>query len=266
MHGTKQECALAIVAELIRVKNFACLGECCVCVHAGLVVVVSRGCVRAIARRSLQRRASNSQWLAPGLGLGACLGLLHAGAALGLLRTSLLRNSWRGNGGMAGTQGIRAGSRVAASGDPVGIGVISASELKGRGRGPGSWSGEFELGSARNGAVSGMVLVTEECVVGVRKVSSLVGGQVTSHAPMKVSNCGCVPAVAVAGEGLVSWAIRDAPLRWVRLIVRHCTPWSDFGRSEGHPGGPPLQRRGRRDEAPWVCTSADVSFFCCTSI
>ena len=81
MHGTKQECALAIVAELIRVKNFACLGECCVYVHAGLVVVVSRGCVRAIARRSLQRRASNSQWLAPGLGLGACLGLLHAGAA-----------------------------------------------------------------------------------------------------------------------------------------------------------------------------------------
>ena len=51
MHGTKQECALAIVAELIRVKNFACLGECCVYVHAGLVVVVSRGCVRAIARR-----------------------------------------------------------------------------------------------------------------------------------------------------------------------------------------------------------------------
>ena len=36
---------------------------------------------------------------------------------------------------MAGTQGIRAGNRVAASGDPVGIGVISASELKGRGRG-----------------------------------------------------------------------------------------------------------------------------------
>ena len=92
---------------------------------------------------------------------------------------------------MAGTQGIRAGSRVAASGDPVGIGVISASELKGRGRGPGSWSGEFELGSARNGAVSGMLLVTEECVVGVRKVSALVGGRVTSHAPMKVSNCGC---------------------------------------------------------------------------
>ena len=60
MHGTKQECALAIVAELIRVKNFACSGECCVYVHAGLVVVVSRGCVRAIARRSLQRRASNS--------------------------------------------------------------------------------------------------------------------------------------------------------------------------------------------------------------
>ena len=123
----------------------------------------------------------------------------------------------------------------------MGIGVISASELKGQGRGPGSWSGEFELGSARNGAASGMVLVTEECAVGVRKVSALVGGQVTSHAPMKVSNCGCVPAVAVAGEGLVSWAIRDAPLRWVRLIVRHCTPWSDFGRSEGHPGGPPLQ-------------------------
>jgi len=161
---------------------------------------------------------------------------------------------------MPGTQGIRAGSRVAASGDPVGIGVISASELKGRGRGPGSWSGEFELGSARNGAVSGMVLVTEECVVGVRKVSALVGGQVTSHAPMKVSNCGCVPAVAVAGEGLVSWAIRDAPLRWVRLIVRPCTPWSDFGRSEGHLGGPPLQRRGRRDEAPWVCTRADDPF------
>jgi hypothetical protein len=103
MHGTKQECALAIVAELIRVKNFACSGECCVYVHAGLVVVVSRGCVRAMARRSLRRWASNSQWLAPGLGLGACLGLLHAGAALALLRMSLLRNSWRGKGGMAGT-------------------------------------------------------------------------------------------------------------------------------------------------------------------
>ena len=106
-----------------------------------------------------------------------------------------------------------------------------------------------------------MMLATEECAMGVREVSTLVGGQATSHAPMKVSNCGCVPAVAVAGEGLVSWAIRDAPLRWVRLIVRHCTPWSDFGRSEGHLGGPPLQRRGRRDEAPWVCTRADVSFF-----
>ena len=79
MHGTKQECALAIVAEPIRVKNFACSGECCVYVHAGLVVVVSRVCVRAIARRSLQRRASNSQWLAPGLGLGACWGCCMLG-------------------------------------------------------------------------------------------------------------------------------------------------------------------------------------------
>ena len=162
---------------------------------------------------------------------------------------------------MAGTQGIRAGSRKAASErGMVGIYIISASELRGRGRGPGSGPGEFELGSAKNGAASGMMLATEEYAMGVRKVSTLVGGQATSHAPMKVSNCGCVLAVAVVGEGLVSWAIRDAPLCWVRLFVRHRAPWSDFGRSEGHLGGPPLQRRGRRDEAPWVCTRADVSF------
>ena len=103
-----------------------------------------------------------------------------------------------------------------------------------------------------------MMLATEECAMGVREVSTLVGGQATSHAPMKVSNCGCVLAVAVVGEGLVFWAIRDAPGCWARLFGRHCAPWSDFGRLEGHLGGPPLQRRGRRDEAPWVCTSADV--------
>ena len=96
--------------------------------------------------------------------------------------------------------------------------------------------------------------------MGVREVSTLVGGQATSHAPMKVSNCGCVLAVAVVGEGLVSWAIQDAPRCWARLFGRHCAPWSDFGRLEGHLSGPPLQRRGRRDEAPWVCTSADVLY------
>ena len=73
-----------------------------------------------------------------------------------LLRTLLLRISWRGNGGMAGTQGIRAGSRKAASErGMVGIDIISASELRGRGRGPGSGPGEFELGSAKAGRLRG---------------------------------------------------------------------------------------------------------------
>ena len=72
-----------------------------------------------------------------------------------LLRTLLLRISWRGNGGMAGTQGIRAGSRKAASErGMVGIDIISASE-SGASRGPGSEPGEFELGSAKAGRLRG---------------------------------------------------------------------------------------------------------------